>query len=40
MISGTSWRAMLGEYEREATTEEIAALEAAYGPFLSTDGEG
>jgi hypothetical protein len=31
---------MLREDEREATTEEIAALEAAYGPFLPTDGEG
>jgi hypothetical protein len=31
---------MIGEGEREATTEEIAALEAVYGPFLSADGEG
>lgn len=31
---------MLGEDEREATEEEIVALEAAYGPFLPADGEG
>jgi len=31
---------MIGEGEREATIEEIAALEAAYGPFLPADGEG
>lgn len=40
MISGASWRTMLGEDEREATTQEIAALEAVYGPFLPADGEG
>ena len=40
MIVGrdTSWEAMLGEDEREATDEEIVALEAAYGPFLPADG--
>jgi hypothetical protein len=35
-----SWQAMLGEGEREATKEEIAALEIAHGPFQSADGEG
>lgn len=35
-----SWRAMLGEDERDATAEEIAAIEAAFGPFLPPDGEG
>ena len=42
MIVGrdTSWEAMLGEDEREATEEEIVALEAAHGPFLPADGEG
>ena len=41
MIVGrdTSWEAMLGEDEREAT-EEVAALEAAHGPFLPADEEG
>lgn len=28
----TSWGAMLGEGERDASAEEIAAIEAAYGP--------
>jgi hypothetical protein len=36
----TSWKAMLGKDEREATEEEIAALEAEHGPFLPADGEG
>ncbi len=36
----TPWEAMLGEDEREATEEEIAAVEAAHGPFLPADGEG
>jgi hypothetical protein len=36
----TSWKAMLGKNEREATEEEIAALEAEHGPFLPADGEG
>lgn len=36
---GTSWKAMLSEDERDAT-EEIAALEAEHGPFLSADCEG
>jgi hypothetical protein len=35
-----SWKAMLGKDERDATEEEIAALEAEYGPFLPADGEG
>ena len=29
----TSWQAMLGKDERDATEEEIAALEAEHGPF-------
>lgn len=36
----TSWKVMLGEDERDATEEEIAALEAEYGPFQPADGEG
>lgn len=36
----TSWKAMLGKDEREATEEEIAALEAEHGLFLPTDCEG
>ncbi|MGE5283040.1 MAG: hypothetical protein ACM3N0_12120, partial [Chloroflexota bacterium] len=36
----TSWNAMLGEGERDATEEEIAALEAENGPLLPADGEG
>ena len=36
----TSWQAMLSEGEREATDEEIAALEAEHGPFQPADGEG
>ncbi len=31
---------MLGEDERDATGEEIAALEAENGPLLPADGEG
>lgn len=31
---------MLGEDERDATAEEIAAIEAVYGPLLPADGEG
>jgi hypothetical protein len=40
-IPDTSWWAMLGEgeREREATLEEIEALEAEHGPFQSADGE-
>jgi hypothetical protein len=34
------WQAMLGEGERDATAEEIAAIDAAFGPFLPPDGEG
>jgi hypothetical protein len=36
----TSWKSMLGKEERDATEEEIAALEAEHGPFLPADGEG
>jgi hypothetical protein len=36
----TSWQAMLSEGEREATDEEIAALESVHGPFQPADGEG
>jgi hypothetical protein len=36
----TSWDAMLGKNERDATKEEIASLEAEHGPFLAPDGEG
>ncbi|HEX5763095.1 MAG TPA: hypothetical protein VFY04_08240 [Solirubrobacterales bacterium] len=36
----TSWRSMLGKDERDATEEEIAALEAEHGPFLPPDSEG
>jgi hypothetical protein len=36
----TSWQAMIEPAEREATDEEIAALEAEYGQFLPADGEG
>lgn len=35
-----AWKAMLGEDEREATEEEITALEAEHGPFQPTDSEG
>lgn len=35
-----SWKAMLGKGERDATEEEIAALEAEHGPFLPEDGDG
>lgn len=34
------WQAMLGEGERDATVEEVAAIDAAFGPFLPPDGEG
>jgi hypothetical protein len=37
---GLSWKAMLGKDERDATDEEIAALEAEHGPFQPADGEG
>jgi hypothetical protein len=41
MIAGdNSWKAMLGKDERDATGEELAALEAECGPFLPADGEG
>jgi hypothetical protein len=36
----TSWKVMLGKDERDATEEEIAALEAEHGPFQPVDGEG
>jgi hypothetical protein len=36
----TSWQAMLGKDEREATEQEIAALEAEHGRFQPADGEG
>jgi hypothetical protein len=36
----TSWKTMLGKDEREASEEEIAALEADHGPFQPADGEG
>ena len=36
----TPWKAMLAEDEREATEEEIAAIEAEHGPFLPADNEG
>lgn len=39
-IEGTSWWAMLGQDEREATEEEIGALETEHGPFQAADGEG
>lgn len=34
------WQVMLGEGERDATVEEVAAIEAAFGPLLPPDGEG
>jgi hypothetical protein len=40
IVPDTSWKAMLGEGEGDATEEEIAALEAEHGPFLTPDGEG
>jgi hypothetical protein len=40
LISGASWLGILADGERDATAEEIAAFEAAYGPFLPADGEG
>jgi hypothetical protein len=36
----TSWKAMLDTDERDATEEEVAALEAEHGPLLPPDGEG
>lgn len=36
----TSWQAMLGKGERDASEEEIAAFEAKHGPFQPVDGEG
>jgi hypothetical protein len=36
----TSWKAMLGEDERDAAKEEVASLEVEHGPFLPPDGEG
>lgn len=36
----TSWKAMLGKDERDATAEEVSALEAEHGPFLPADREG
>ena len=36
----TSWKAMVGEDERQATEEEIAAVETEHGPFQPADGEG
>jgi hypothetical protein len=36
----TSWQGMLGEGERDATEEDIAALEAEHGPFQPAGGEG
>jgi hypothetical protein len=36
----TSWKAMRGKDERDATEEEIAALEAEHGSLLPVDGEG
>lgn len=36
----TSWMAMLGKDERDATVEEITAVEVEHGPFLLADGEG
>lgn len=38
--SAIPWWAMLGEGERDATAEEVAAIDAAFGPFLPPDGEG
>jgi hypothetical protein len=35
-----SWKAMLGKGERDATDEEIAALEVEHGPLQPADGEG
>jgi hypothetical protein len=32
--------AMLGKDERDATVEEITAVEVEHGPFLLADGEG
>lgn len=35
----TSWKAMLGKDERDATEDEIADLEAEDGPVLPADGD-
>jgi hypothetical protein len=40
VVSETAWEEMRGEGERDATAEEIAAIEAAHGPLLPPDGEG
>jgi hypothetical protein len=39
-IEKISWQATLVRGEREATEDEIAALEAQHGPFQAADGEG
>lgn len=36
----TSWKAMLGKDERDATEEEIGVLETEHGPIPPRDGEG
>jgi hypothetical protein len=36
----TSWPVMVGKDERDATEDEIAALEVEHGPFQPADGEG
>ena len=36
----TSWQAMLGKDERDATEAEIAVLDSEHGPFQPADGEG
>ncbi len=36
----TLWKEMLDEDERDATVEEITAVEIEHGPFLPADGEG
>lgn len=36
----TLWKEMLDEDERDATVEEITAVEVEHGPFLPADGEG
>lgn len=40
IIGESKWSAMLDEGERDATDEEIVAIEAEHGPFLLADGEG
>lgn len=39
-VEEISWQAMFARGEREATEDEIAVLEAEYGPFQPADGEG